>query len=117
MIFRNSKLLTLFILLSLVTPLTASANSADLWQKLPIVANDDWSNTDVISSEDIKQLTSLAESGDANSQFALGAIQLARQNHYEAQHWLMLAAVQGHLPARYKYAEASAGYNVADLGW
>jgi len=96
-------------------PLTVSADQTELWQKLTIAANDNWKNIDAITHEHINQLTSLAQSGDANSQFALGTIQQIKQYHFEAQRWLKLAADQGHLPAQYKLTSYSAIQNIAVL--
>jgi len=107
--------LILLILLYLTTPVTVSADQTELWQKLTIVANDDWKNIDVITNDDVNQLISLAKNGDANSQFVLGAMQQSKKNHYEAQQWLKLAADQEHLPALYKYSSNSVRQDMAVL--
>lgn len=115
--FHKARTLLSIISLALLMPLTATAERDPLWDKVSVVAAGSWNDVNSITSDDLDRLKSIANTGDANAQFALGVVYQARHQHREAEYWLKLAADQGHIPARYSYIENAAGHAMANLDW
>lgn len=106
------------VLLYVVLPASVFAESGQLWNKLTAIAANNWLDVNSLSTREIDQIESLAQSGDSNAQYALGMIYQVKHEHDKAQAWLKHAAEQGHVPARYSYNKHAAGHpDMANLSW
>ena len=117
MSLQKAKTFLSVIGLAVLIPFGATAETNILWDKVSVVAAGSWNDVNTISSEELDQLKSIANTGDANAQFALGVIYQAKHQYREAEYWLKLAADQGHMPARYSFIENAAGHAMAKLDW
>lgn len=115
--FQKTRTSILALSLVIAVPFSASADSDPLWDKLAVIAAGSWGDAKSISKDEINQLKSMANAGDANAQFALGVLYQAKHQHRDAEYWLKLAADQGHIPARYSYVDNAAGHAMAKLNW
>ena len=105
-------------LLAVILPISANADSESFWNKLTGIAANNWMEVDLLTSQEIQQLTQLSDAGDPNAQYALGMIYQAKHDHDKAASWLKRAAKQGHVPARYSYNKNAAVHpDVASLNW
>jgi TPR repeat protein len=95
----------------------AVADQSTLWNKLSVMAENDWQTAHTLGAEEMAALRSMAVLGDSNAQYALGSIYESRHEHSEAATWLKMAAENGHMPARYSYIENAAGHAMAELSW
>jgi len=91
--------------LSLIFALSGQlrAESDQFWTKLRGIVMYDKTMAFALTEQEFTQLKVLANSGDANAQFALGVVYLAKQEYSEAELPLKQAATQGHIPAQYRY--------------
>lgn len=93
---------------------TATACLADadnLWSAVSRLSEQNWTANDELSSQQLAQLQQLAKAGDANAQYALGRIHMAKHEHPAAAQWLKQAAAQGHIPAEYAFASNAKRHN------
>lgn len=117
LIKRMNKLILIFML-GVVIPASVFAGSDALWNKLTTIATNGWMEIDSLSRQEMDKLSSLASTGDANAQYALGMIYQAKHEHEKAANWLKQAAEQGHAPARYSFNKNAVGHSdIAVLGW
>ena len=79
------------------------AESDQFWTKLRGIVMYDKTMAFALTEQEFTQLKVLANSGDANAQFALGVVYLAKQEYFDAELPLKQAATQGHIPAQYRY--------------
>ena len=79
------------------------AESDQFWTKLHGIVMYDKTMAFALTEQEFTQLKVLANSGDANAQFALGVVYLAKQEYFDAELPLKQAATQGHIPAQYRY--------------
>lgn len=93
----------LVLTLAFALPVQLHAKSDQLWTKLRGIAMYDKTIAFGLTDQEFTELKFLANSGDANAQFALGVVYLARQEYSDVEFYLNQAATQVHMPARYRY--------------
>ena len=104
-LYKNQYITALVLTLAFALPVSLHAESDQLWKKLLGIATYDKTTTHGLTDKELTELKFLANSGDANAQFALGVVFLARQEYTDAELYLKQSAEQGHVPAQYRYQE------------
>lgn len=118
MLLKSLNQKVLILTLCLFSPFTANAETNPLWDKLSAIAASGWMEVSSLTSQELKEVKSLSQSGDSNAQYALGMIYQAKHEHDKAATWLKKAAEQGHVPAHYSYNKNAAGHSdMASLNW
>jgi len=101
----NIYLKVVAIALVFALPVCSQAKSDQLWTKVRGIVMYDKTIAFSLTDQEFNELKSLADSGDANAQYGLGVVYLARQNFRDAKTYLQLAANQGHQPAMNRYQQ------------
>ena len=117
-ILKNQYVSALVLTLAFALPVQLHAESDQLWTKLRGIVMYDKTIAFALTDQEFTELKLLANSGDANAEFALGIVYLARQEYADAELYLMQAATQGHVQAQYRYQKyLETKLRLSDLGW
>lgn len=104
-LLKNRFISALVLTLAIILPVQSHAESDQLWTKLRGIVMYDKTIAFGLTEQELTELKLLATSGDANAQYALGVVYLAKQDYADAELFLKQAATQGHVPAQYRYQQ------------
>lgn len=80
-------------------------------------ACEDSVNLSKLSPGTLHRLGAAASNGDANAQYTVGMLYHAGRDNAVAVYWLNKAALQGHVPAQFRYSAIMANDQSPQLGW
>ena len=116
-LLKNQLLSTLILTLAVAFPVQSLAESDQLWTKVRGMVVYDKTIAFGLTEQELSELKFLATSGDANAQFAMGIVCLAKHEFTDAEFFLEQAAAQGHVHAQYRYQQYQQNkLRVSDLG-